>query len=149
MFSRSLCARAPNLFGRSTTGVFYDITDGDVDAKFKRLQPWTEYEITEDIVDIDPRGSTWTSCSACCTLPCCVQRIWTSMDEIPILEVLDRETPVLDGDTPIFEVLDRETPVLEVLDGLEVIEVLDRETPVLPVLDGFEVIEVIEVSDAA
>ena len=61
------------------------------------------------------------------------------MDEIPILEVLDRETPVLDGNTSI----------LEVLDGLEVIEVLDRETPVLPVLDGFEVIEVIEVSDAA
>jgi len=141
------------LFGRSTTEFFYDITDDDVDAKFKRLQPWTEYEITEDIVDIDPRsGSTWTSCSAFCTLPCCVQRIWTNMDETPILPVLDRENPVLEAldpdETPILPVLERENPVLEdldgsSLDGFEVIEVLDRETPVLEAPDG------LEVSDAA
>ena len=134
-----------SLFGRSTTEFFYDITDDDVVATFKRsqLQPWTEYEITEDIVDIDPRsGSTWTSCSAFCTLPCCVQRIWTSMDETPILPVLDRD------ETPILPVLDRENPVFENF------EALDGETPVLEVLDRFEVIEVLdsdalEVSDAA
>ena len=137
-----------SLFGRSTTEFFYAISDDDMDAKFKRLQPWTEYEITEDIVDIDPRsGSTWTSCSAFCTLPCCVQRIWTNMDETPILPVLDRENPVLEvlGGFEVIEVLDGETPVLEVLDRFEVIEVLDSdtETPVLEAPDG------LEVSDAA
>ena len=134
---------AMSLFGRSTTEFFYDITDDDVVATFKRfqLQPWTEYEITEDIVDIDPRsGSTWTSCSAFCTLPCCVQRQWANMDETPILPVLDRENhvlEVLDG-FEVIEVLDRETPVLEVLDRFEVIEVLDSdtETPVLEAPDG-------------
>ena len=140
-----------SLFGRSTIEFFYDTTDDDVVATFKRfqLQPWTEYEITEDIVDIDPRsGSTWTSCSAFCTLPCCVQRQWANMDETPILPVFDRENPVLEAldldETPILPVLDKENIALEVLDGFEVIEVLDRETPVLEVLDRFEVIEVLD-----
>ena len=118
------------LFGRSTAGFVYVIADDNVDAKFNTSKPWTIYEITEDDGDIDLRsGSTWTSCSACCTLPCCVQRVFTNSHaryQAPVIpnacdlaptmvtpEVLD--LPANMEETPILEFLARELDIPEVM----------------------------------
>ena len=115
------------LFGRSTTEFFYVITDDYVDAKFKTLKPRTTYAITEDDVDIDLRsGSTWTSCSACCTLPCCVQRVFTNSHargQAPVIPNACDLAPTM----VIPEVLDLpanmdETPILEFL-AMEVLDI--------------------------
>ena len=79
------------------------------------------YDITEDYVYIDLTGHG-EPCFVCYTVPCCVQRVFDRHIDVKgtvmtIPEVLD--LPANMDETPILEVLDLETPIVEVIEVLD------------------------------